>query len=112
LSGHVSFGASEPYFSWLGWMLLAAAVVLGALAVSRIGGRHWWVRWLSAVVGATGASVTFLALNLIVFEKNSPNNANAPTYSEFLGHSGPGAWAAIGGFVLIIVGVLFPRGDI
>jgi hypothetical protein len=110
--GHISFGAAEPYFAWLGWLLFVAVAITGSLAVSRVGGRHWWMRWLAAVIGATGVAVTFLALNLIVFEKNAPNNANAPTYSQFLGQSGPGAWAAITGFVLIIVAVLIPRGDI
>jgi hypothetical protein len=112
LSGHVTFGASEPYFSWLGWLLFVASLGIGALAVSRFGGRHWSVRWLAAVVAASGVASTFLALNLIVFEDNAPNNANAPTYGEFLAQSGPGAWAAIAGFVLIIVGALVPRGDI
>src|SRR6185312_5576365 len=112
LSGHVSFGASEPYFSWFGWVLFAAALAAGAVAVSRFGGRHWWVRWLAAVIGVSGVAFTFLALNLIVFEGNAPNNANAPSYSEFLGHSGLGAWSAIAGFVLMIVGVLYPRRDL
>jgi hypothetical protein len=112
LSGHVSFGASEPYFSWLGWVLFAAALAAGATAVSRFGGRHWWVRWLAAVIAASGVAFTFLALNLVVFEGNAPNNANAPSYSDFVGHSGLGAWSAIAGFVLIIVGVLYPRRDV
>lgn len=112
LSGHVSLGASEPYFSWLGWVLLLAALAAGAVAVSRVGGRHWWVRWLAAVIAASGVAFTFLALNLIVFEGNAPNNANAPTYGEFLAHSGLGAWTAIAGFACIAIGVLVPRGDI
>lgn len=106
---YVSFGASKPYFTWLGWTLLAASVALGALAVSRIGARLWSVKWLAAVVGAAGVGLTFLALNLITFEKNAPNNANAPTYSQFLGHSSLGAWAAIAGFALICAGSLVPH---
>src|SRR6476659_1645065 len=41
LSGHVSFGASDIYFGWFGWSLFAASLGTAALAVSRVGGRHW-----------------------------------------------------------------------
>ena len=109
LSTHVSFATSGPYFSWLGWLLFVLALGTGALAVSRLGGRHWSLRWLASVVAATGVGFTFLALNLVVFEGNAPNNANAPSYGDFLAHSGLGAWAAIAGFVLMIVGALVPR---
>lgn len=98
-----------PYFTWLGWVLLLAAAALGALAVSPIGARLWLVKWLAAVVAATGVGLTFLALNLVTFEKNAPNNANAPSYGQFLGHSSLGAWAAIAGFALIVVGSLVPH---
>jgi hypothetical protein len=107
----VSFGASDIYFGWLGWLLFVAAVAAGAVAVSRIGARHWSVRWLAAVIAAFGIGFTFLALNLITFEKNAANNANAPTYRDFLGHSGLGAWATIAGFALIVIGALVPRHD-
>ena len=108
ISSHVSFGASAVYFGWLGWLLFLAAVVLTGLAVSRVGARRWFVKWLAAVVAAAGVGVSFLALNLVTFEGNAANNANAPSYGEFLGHSGLGAWAAIAGFVLIIVAALGP----
>lgn len=106
---YVSYGAAQPYFTWLGWVLLLAAVVVGAVAVSRVGARIWPVKWLAAVVAATGAGITFMALNLVTFEKNAPNNADAPTYGQFLAHSSLGAWAAIAGFALIVVGVLVPH---
>lgn len=109
LSGHVTFGASYVYFEWLGWVLLVIALGTGAVAVSRFGGRHWSVRFLAAVAAAAGVGVTVLALDLITFERNAPNNANAPTYGDFLRHSGLGAWAAVAGFLLILVGDLLPR---
>jgi hypothetical protein len=109
IAKHVSFGVSLPYFTWLGWVLLLAAVVLGALAVSPVGARVWAVKWLAAVVAAAGAATTFWALNLVTFERNAPNNANAPDYAGFLGHSGLGAWAAIAGFVVILVAALVPH---
>jgi hypothetical protein len=109
ISGHVSFGASRAYFSWLGWVLLLAALVAVAFAVSSPGRDHWTIRWLAAVVAASGIAITFLALNLITVEGNASNNANAPTYGQFLSHTGFGAWAAIVGFVLILVAGLLPH---
>jgi hypothetical protein len=111
LSGYFSFGAAAPYFSWLGWILLIAALCAGTLAVSGVGRSHWWVRWLGAVVCATGVGLTFLALNLIVAEGNAANNANLPTYSGYLSNSAVGAWAAVAGFFAMLVGCLAPRRD-
>jgi hypothetical protein len=110
ISGHVSFGASRAYFGWLGWTLLLLALAFGVLAVSSFGQSTFLVRWLSAVVAATGVGVTFLALNLITFEGNAPNNAAAPSYGDYLSHTGLGSWCAIAGFVLVLVGCLVRRG--
>lgn len=110
LSGYVSFGASQPYFSWFGWVLLLAAIAAGGLAVSRFG-RRWVVRWFGAVVAATGIAFTFLALNLVTVEGNAPNNANLPDYGQYIAHGGLGVWSAIVGFLLILVGALVPHRD-
>ena len=110
LAGHVTFGVSRDYFGWLGWLLLLAALCFGALAVSPVGGAHFTARWFAAVVAATGLGLTFLALNLITFEGNAPNNANAPSYGDYFGHSAFGAWFAALGFLFILVGSLLPRG--
>jgi hypothetical protein len=111
LSSHVSFGASRSYFGWLGWLLLLAAGGFGALAASAFGTAHFIVRWLGAVVAATGFGVTLLAMNLITFEGNAPNNADAPSYGDFLSNSGPGAWCALAGYLFVIVGCLVRRAD-
>jgi hypothetical protein len=110
LSSHVSFGASRSYFGWLGWLLLLAAGACGALAVSSFGGAHFVVRWLGAVVAATGFAVTLLAINLITFEGNAPNNADAPSYGDYLSNSGLGTWCALAGYVFVLVGCLVSRG--
>lgn len=110
ISGHVTFGASRAYFGWLGWTLLLAALAFGALAVSAFGQSTFAVRWLGAVVAATGIGVTFLALNLITFEGNASNNAAAPSYGDYLSHSGAGTWCAIAGFAVVLVGCLVRRG--
>lgn len=109
IASHVSFGASRPYFSWLGWVLLVAALAFGALAASPVGTAHFTARWFGAVVAAAGIALTFLAINLITFEGNAANNADAPSYSSFLAHTGPGMWAAVLGFLLVLVGCLVPR---
>jgi hypothetical protein len=111
LERHVSFGVSEHYFGWLGWLLFLAAVGLGAVAVSRFGARHWYVRWLASVVAVAGGATSLFALNLITFEGNAQNNADAPTFSEYFAHSGLGVWAAMLGFVLIAIAVFLPRRD-
>ncbi len=111
LRGHVSFGFSEFYFGWLGWVVFLAAVGLGALAVSRFGARHWYARWLASVVAFAGAAMSLMALNLISFEGNATNNANAPAFGDYFAHSGFGAWAAILGFLVIAIAVFLPRRD-
>jgi hypothetical protein len=110
LSKYVSFGASQPYFSWFGWTLLLAAVVTGGLAVSRFG-RRWILRWLGAVVSVTGVAFTLLALNLVTVEGNAADNANLPDYGQYIGHAGFGAWAAVIGFLCVAIGSLIPRRD-
>jgi hypothetical protein len=110
ISAHVSFGVSRDYFGWLGWVTLAVVVLAGVLAVSQVGGEHFLARWLGAVVAAAGIGVTLLALNLITFEGNASNNANAPSYGDYLSHAGLGVWATIVGFLLVLVGSLVSGG--
>ncbi|HEV7203594.1 MAG TPA: hypothetical protein VGN18_03230 [Jatrophihabitans sp.] len=110
LTKYVSFGASQPYFSWFGWTLLLAAVLTGGLAVSRLG-RRWILRWLGAVVSVAGVAFTLLALNLVTVEGNAGNNADLPDYGQYIAHAGLGAWAAAGGFLLVAVGSLVPHRD-
>lgn len=109
LHGYVTFGVADVYFSWRGWLLFLAAVGFGALAVSSFGTRHWYARWLAAVIAFAGAVTSLFALNLISFEGNAPNNANAPSFRDFVAHSGMGAWAAMLGFLLIVIAVFLPR---
>lgn len=108
VSGHISYGGSDLYFSWLGWVLLVAAVAAAGLALSQFGSSIWGLRWLAAVVAMTGVGLTFLALNLVTFEGNASNNANAPSYGDYVSHSSLGAWSAIAGFLLILVGCFAP----
>jgi hypothetical protein len=109
VSRFFSFGISRDYFGWLGWLLLAAAVGFGALAVSSFGGAHFTARWFGAVVAATGIGLTLLALNLIVVEANA-RKANLPaSYGDYFSQSGLGAWCAVAGYLVVLVGCLIPR---
>jgi hypothetical protein len=109
LAPYVSFGMAKPYFGWLGWLLFLGSVTCALVATSQLGARHWSLHWLAAVVCVSAVAITVVALNLITFEKNAPNNANAPSYGDYIAHSGIGAWTAIAGFVAILVGSLLPR---
>ncbi|MGH8860277.1 MAG: hypothetical protein ACRDVG_03410 [Jatrophihabitantaceae bacterium] len=110
LGARISFGGSKPFFGWLGWLFLLACAAAGAVAVSRQG-RHFAIRWLGAVLGASGAAFAFLALNLVTFEGNAPNNANAPDYGDYIAHSSLGAWAAIVGYLGVTVACLLRRSE-
>jgi hypothetical protein len=110
LSGYWLFGTARYYFDWLGWTLLVSALAVGTLAASAVGASHFSVRWLGAVVSVTGVALTLAALNLITVAGNPPNNAGVPkSYRDYIAHSGFGAWFAILGFLLILVGCLIPR---
>jgi hypothetical protein len=109
ISSHVSFGMSRVYFSWLGWVLLAAALGFGALAVSSVGGRHFSARWFGAVVAATGIGATVSAIKLITFEGNPTRRVDAPSYGEYFSHTGFGFWFAVVGYALVLIGCLVPR---
>jgi hypothetical protein len=113
IRGHVSFGIAEIYFGWFGWLLFLGAVGCGALAVSRVGARRWYLRWLACVVAVAGAVFTVGALKLITFEGNVRiPGVDAPSYTQYLRNSGFGVWAAIVGFVLIAIAVFLPRRDV
>jgi hypothetical protein len=109
LEGYATFGLADVLFGWRGWLLFAAAVGLGALAVSQLGARHWYLRWLAAVVAFTGAAVSLFGLNLFTLEGNPPKSAKPPSFREYVSHSGLGAWSAMLGFLLIVIAVFLPR---
>ncbi len=106
----MSFGIAEFYFGWLGWGLFIAAVGCGALAVSRVGARHWYLRWLACVIAVAGAAFSVGALKLVTLEGDADiPGVDAPSYAQYLRHSGLGVWAAILGFLLIAIAAFLPR---
>lgn len=104
-----SFGLARPYFSWLGPVLLAGALVTGALAVSGFGRRYRSLRWIAAIVCAGAIALTVLALDLVRPTGTGANKANLPGYSTYVANCAAGAWAAIVGFALIFAGSVFPH---
>ena len=110
----LSFGVSDQYFGWLGWTLLAAAVVLAVLAILPLASGSAPLRVLAVLVSLAGIVLTAWALRLIAvsgdLEKTISTSANKfPSYGDYLKHSSFGAWAAVLGFALLIVAVLLPR---
>ena len=105
-----SFGVANIYFAWLGWVLFAAAVVFGLLAVSQIGSRAPVVKILAALIAAAGVGLTAWAINLVSVSgplRGVPGN-DTQDYVGYLKQTSFGAWAAGAGFLLILIGSLIP----
>jgi hypothetical protein len=104
-----SFGVSNVYFAWLGWVLAGAAVVLGLIAVSRLGTRTPALKILAAVVAAVGIGITAWAIDIVSFTGPAAAATKGQDgYTEYLKHTSFGAWAAVAGFLLILIGALLP----
>jgi hypothetical protein len=105
-------GLSDYYFSWLGWLLLAAAVVVAVVAIlpTSEGGA---VRILGVLICLLGVTATFWAIDVYRADpelggKPRPNvdylPGDGPGYGAFLSHASAGFWVAVAAFVLIGVG--------
>lgn len=105
----VSFGVAASYFSWLGWVLAAAAALSGGLAVSPVGDRRWSPRWLAAVIAFAGGGITVTALDLVTFAGSPPPNARPPSFSAFVQHTSLGPWVVVAGYTLILGGAFAPH---
>jgi hypothetical protein len=106
----VSFGVSNLYFAWLGWLLFAAAVVFGLLAISQIGNSAPVVKLIAALVAAAGVGITAWAIYLVSISgplRSQPGN-DTEDYLGYLKQTSFGAWAAGAGFLLILIGSLIP----
>lgn len=108
---YVDYGVSRMYFSWLAWVLLAAAVVVGLLAVlpNAFSGV---LRVLGPIVGLAGVGLTFWAIDLASFSGPYARQLGSsnPGYSDYLNDAGPGFWLAAAGLLVIGLGALLgPR---
>ncbi|GAB2457918.1 hypothetical protein [Jatrophihabitans fulvus] len=106
----IDTGMAPAYFSWLGWALLTAAVVATAIAVSPLGTDI--ARGVGALVGLAGVVLTALNLQLFtVSDELAKLSKDTPTgYLDWVKHSSFGAWAAVGGFLVLgVAAAVGPR---
>lgn len=107
-SQYIDLGTlSKPYFSWLAWVLLAAAVVIGLAAVSPVGAGAPALRAVGVVVGLAGLGATLWAIDLFSIKQSIPGadlSGTPNSYTDFLKHTSIGAWAAGAAFLLIAIG--------
>ncbi|WP_375484120.1 hypothetical protein [uncultured Jatrophihabitans sp.] len=100
-------GVAKAYFGWLAWVLLVV-VVLVAVAANLPSPAAVALRIIGAVLGAAGILITFLAIKLV--DASKIPGGGGPDYTDYLKHTGPAFYLALGGFLLAAVGALIgPR---
>jgi hypothetical protein len=107
---YIDFGVAPQYYSWLGWLLFAASVVLAVLAVLPFG-LSVAARVLGILAGLAGVGLTLWALDLVSFSGPlAPRFGSKTSFTDWLSHTYIGAWLALGGFlVLAIAAATGPR---
>jgi ABC-type branched-subunit amino acid transport system permease subunit len=84
LSNTNGLGAvTGPFFSWLGWTLLAVSIVLTGIAVA---GRRPIAGYVSAVVGLAGAVIAYLAHDDVTgFNQQGQSDHSFGVYVDMIG---------------------------
>jgi hypothetical protein len=95
--GPVASGFGKAYFSWLGYLMLAAAVVFALLANAPTPARTA-LRIFGFLVGLAGMGLTFLGIKF-------SNNAN---FKDFLKHADVGFYVMLGAFALAAIASIIP----
>jgi hypothetical protein len=88
-------GVADAYFSWLGWVLVIAVLVV-AIAATLPTPASGPLRALGAIIAAAAIALTFFAIQL----------SDGLPYSSFIKHASVGFYLAIGGFLLAGIGAL------
>ena len=104
----IHLGLSQYYYSWLAWVLIAAAVVVAVVAAlpTSEGGQ---VRVLGVLLAVLGVVATLWAID-VYRPAHDAGVSRGPSFKDFLDHTSIGAWCAIAAFVLIGAGALLgPR---
>jgi hypothetical protein len=83
---------AKLYFTWLGWALLAASVVIALLANAPTGGAGL-LRILGLIVGIGSAVVTIFALK-----------SGGDSFSDVFKNTAVGLYLVLGGFVVCGIG--------
>ena len=106
LSKYVDFGISRIYFSWLAWVLFAAAVVIAIIALLPTPATPF-LRVLGIVVGIAAVALTFWAIDLVSLSGPVAESASQnPKYGDYFLHTNIAFWFAVVGFLMIGVGTL------
>jgi hypothetical protein len=108
---YIHFGIAPTYFGWLGYLLIAAAVVLAIIAALPTGGAVMLFKILTAIVSLAGIGLTLWAIDLVSFDAalRSQLGSDAPSgYGDWLKHTSFGAWAMGLAFLLCLIAALIP----
>ena len=108
---YVHFGLAPTYFSWLGYVLIIAAVILAFIAAAPLGGAVVLVKFVAAIVALAGLGATFWAIDLISFDaalRGQLGNDAPSGYGDWLKHTSFGAWAMMLAFLLCFIAALLP----
>ncbi len=97
-AGKFAEGPAKLYFSWLGWVLLAAAALTALIAAAPTVGRPF--RVVGTLIAVAGIVATFFAIKL------AKTSALDRGYIDYLKHARFGFYFAVGGFLLIGVGAI------
>jgi hypothetical protein len=93
--GNAAPGLASAYFSWLGWVLAIALVVI-AIAANLPSPASGPLRAFGAILAAAGIAVTFFAIRF----------SDGVAYTEFLKHARLGFYLALAGFLIAGIGAL------
>ena len=107
----ISFGIAPTYFSWLGYLLVAAAVVLAIIAALPTGGAVMLFKVLTAIVALAGIGLTLWAIDLFSLAPaaQAQTTGNVPNgYGDWIKHTSFGAWAMGVAFLLCLIAALIP----
>jgi hypothetical protein len=109
--GFISFGVAPIYFSWLAYLLIAAAVVLAIIAALPTGGAVMLFKVLTAIVALAGIGLTLWAIDLFSLAPaaQAQTTGNVPNgYGDWIKHTSFGAWAMGVAFLLCLIAALIP----
>jgi hypothetical protein len=108
---YIHFGIAPTYFGWLGYLLIAAAVVLAFISALPTGGAVMLFKVLTAIVALAGIGLTLWAIDLVTFDAalRSQLGSNTPSgYGDWIKHTSFGAWAMGLAFLLCLIAALIP----
>jgi hypothetical protein len=106
----VHLGIGPDYFGWLGYVLLGVAVVFAVVAAAPPSLVSAAARVLGVLGSVSGIVMTLWAVDLVEVDSNVVIRGaqRPPGYLDYLGTSGPGAWAMLAAFALALVAVTLP----